>query len=73
MLNLLWHRGAVLSGLGISESVEFHVVAWVSFCVVFCLCFVCVALFFIDTQLSFSPILQHVGIANQRQNVFMTV
>ena len=49
MLNLLWHRGAVLSGLGISESVEFHVVVWVSFCVVFCLCFVCVALFFIDT------------------------
>ena len=49
MLNLLWHCGAVLSGLGISESVEFHVVVWVSFCVVFCLCFVCVALFSIDT------------------------
>ena len=41
MLNLLWHCGAVLSGLGISESVEFHVVVWVSFCVVFvCVLFV---------------------------------
>ena len=49
MLNLLWHRGAVLSGLGISESVEFHVVVWVSFCVVLRLCFVCVALFIEDT------------------------
>ena len=39
MLYLLWHCGAVLSGLGISESVEFHLVVWVSFvvCVLFVL------------------------------------
>ena len=45
MLDLLWHCGAVLSGLGFFESVEFHVVVWVSFCVFlfgFCLGFVCV-------------------------------
>ena len=34
---------------GLSESVEFHVVVWVSFCVVLGLCVVCVALFFEDT------------------------
>ena len=74
MLNLLWHCGAVLSGLGISESGEFHLVFWVSFVVCFCLCFVCVVFFvFIDTYFFFSPILQYVGIANQRQNVLMTV
>ena len=46
MLYLLWHCGAVLSGLGISESVEFHLVVWVSFVVCFCLCFVCVVVSF---------------------------
>ena len=46
----LWHCGAVLSGLGISESVEFHLVIWVSFVVCFCLCSVCVVCFVsIDT------------------------
>ena len=50
MLYLLWHCGAVLSGLGISESVEFHLVVWVSFVVCFCSCFVCVVcLVSIDT------------------------
>ena len=46
MLNLLLHCGVILSGLTISESVEFHVVVWVSFCVVFvCVLFV---LFFVS-------------------------
>ena len=61
MLDLLWHCGAVLSGLGISESVEFHEVVWVSFCVVlfgFCLGFVCVVFCFhrhLDFLLTYSP------------------
>ena len=62
-----------------SESVVFHVVSWVSFglfwfgfgwVVVCCFC-VCVVLK--TPSFLLSPILQHVGIANQRQNVLMTV
>ena len=61
MVDLLWHCGAVLSGFGISESVEFHVVVWVSFCVVlfgFCVGFVCGVFCFhrhLDILLTYSP------------------
>ena len=62
-----------------SESVVSHLVSWVSswvvlfvfwFCwfVVFCVCVVLKTPSFL-----LSPILQHEGIANQRQNVLMTV
>ena len=62
-----------------SESVVFHVVFWVSFCFVLVwfwlgcglLCLFCVVLK--TPSFLLSPILQHVGIANQRQNVLMTV
>ena len=65
---------------GLSESVVFHVVVWVSFCVFLCLCCCCcccllfVCWFWLKTpSFLLSPILQHVGIAYQRQNVLMTV
>ena len=77
---LLCHPEAVLSGLGLSESVVFHVVSWVSIlgCVglvlvgLFCCFCVCVVLK-TNPRFLLSPILQHVGIAYLRQNVLMTV
>ena len=64
---------------GLSESVVFHVVSWVSFRVVLvwfllgcCLLLLCLCWLKTPSFL-LSPILQHVGIANQRLNVLMTV
>ena len=58
-----------------SESVVSHLVPWVSSCVVLVLFLVGFVLFWIWKTPGFllSPILQYVGIANQRQNVLMTV
>ena len=58
-----------------SESVVSHLVLWVSSCGVLVLFLVGFVLFWFWKTPGFlpSPILQYVGIANQRQNVLMTV
>ena len=62
-----------------SESVVFHVVSWVSFLgclglfLVGLVCCFCVCVVLKTPSFLLSPILQHVGIANLRQNVLMTV
>ena len=58
-----------------SESVVSHLVLWVSSCGVLVLFLVGFVLFWFWKTPDFllSPILQYVGIANQRQNVLMTV
>ena len=61
------------------ESVVFHVVSWVSFWVVLvrfwlgCGLLFCVCVVLKIPSFLLSPVLQHVGIANLRQNVLMTV
>ena len=73
MWDLLWHRGAVLSGLGTfwKRSVSRSCLGVFLCCFVLCCCcllFVCWC-----WLRTLSPILQQVGIAYQRQNVLMTV
>ena len=77
--DLLCHREAVLSGLGTfwKRSVSRSFLGVFSGCLVWfllgcCLLFVCLCWLKTPSFL-LSPILQHVGIANQRQNVLMTV
>ena len=77
--DLLWHREAVLSGLGTfwkrSVSRSFLGVflgCFGSVLVGLLVCCFCVCVVLKTPSFLLSPILQHVGIANQRQNVLMT-
>ena len=77
--DLLWHREAVLSGLGtfwkrsVSRSFLGIFLGCFGFLVGFWFVVFCVCVVLKIPSFLLSPILQHEGIANQRQNVLMTV
>ena len=77
--DLLWHREAVLSGLGtfwkrsVSRSFLGVFLGCFGFLVGFWFVVFCVCVVLKTPSFLLSPVLQHEGIANQRQNVLMTV
>ena len=79
MWDLLWHREAVLSGLGtfwkrnVSRSFLGVFLGCVGLVLVGLFCCFCVCVVLKTPSFLLSPILQNVGIANLRQNVLMTV
>ena len=79
MWDLLWHREAVLSGLGtfwkrsVSRSFLGVFLGCVGLVLVGLFCCFCVCVVLKTPSFLLSPILQHVGIAYLRQNVLMTV